>query len=71
VIYPLVQTVLVVWCDRCGEGLRTNAANGRIAEETAQRNGWWVFDGRHICPGCSKKMARLAAADRADEEAAE
>jgi hypothetical protein len=65
-IYPLVQRTLVVSCDRCGGELLTNAANGRIAEETAQRNGWWVFDGRHFCPKCAK---RLSAADRADEEA--
>lgn len=67
-IYPLVQRTLVVSCDRCGGELLTNAANERIAGETAGSNGWWVFDGRHFCPKCAK---RLSAADRADEEAAE
>lgn len=38
------QTRYYVRCDECGETIETNAANEKIACETAQREGWNITE---------------------------
>lgn len=56
-----------VCCDNCGKTIETNAANERIAAETARRRGWKChtllrFSGLYnstkyvnLCPKCKEE----------------
>lgn len=56
-----------VCCDKCGKTIETNAADERIASETAEREGWMCkillpFKGAYhgpkyvnLCPDCKNE----------------
>lgn len=58
---------IYVICDVCGKTIETNAADERIAEETAKREGWECqtllqYKGKYrkptyvnLCPKCKAK----------------
>lgn len=60
------QQRFYVRCDRCGKTIETNAADERIASETAKRAGWYcntvfsmVYHGSknvNLCPKCKEEL---------------
>ena len=65
-IYSRIRYYVV--CDNCGKTVETNAADERIAEETAKREGWECvhmlkWKGVYcppkyvnLCPKCKEKI---------------
>lgn len=62
------QQRFYVQCDRCGKTIETNAADERIASETAKRAGWYCNTvlsmggiyhkpkNVNLCPKCKEEL---------------